>query len=220
MNIKERENNLFKKWNNSGEIVKDGIITIDDNDKLTFLNFPTKILVIMKEANGNLSSWDNDLRKFLQEGGRAQTWNNIARWTYGLQNIDKNIDELWNKIENISNDDRVKQLKSIASINLKKMPGTSKTNKRELKKVFKEDIELLKEQVSLYKPDIILCGGYIVGNLIQEYELFGKFEFDYPSNKVRLAKLDNKLLISYYHPQAIANKKELFINLINAVKNI
>jgi hypothetical protein len=165
--------------------VKDGII-----DESNYLKSSIKILVIMKETYGSLDYWDNDLRKFLQEGGRSQTWNNIVRWTYGLQNINKDTNILWTKVKDINNDIRIKQLKNIASINLKKIPGGAFTIKSELNNEAKKDIGLLKKQVELYSPDIILCGGQQVGTLIHEMKLFGEFDFE-NFDKIRLAKINN-----------------------------
>lgn len=44
----------------------------------------------MKEVNGG-KDWD--LRKFLYDGGRSQTWDNIARWTQ---------DNLWQNKDGIT----------------------------------------------------------------------------------------------------------------------
>ena len=40
-----------------------------------------KILFLLKEVNGG-EDWD--LREFLREGGRKQTWDNVTRWVIGI----------------------------------------------------------------------------------------------------------------------------------------
>ena len=217
MNVSMAENELFSRWINTDNIVKDGLV-----DEISYKKTPIKILVIMKETYGGLSEWNNDLRVFLRNGARWQTWNNIVRWTYGLQNIEKNIDDIWNLVNKVNHEDRIQQLKTICSINLKKRPGGASTNPSELNDEAKNDIELLKEQVMLYSPDIVLCGGKQVGDLVQEMNLFGDIKFK-DDGLVRAAISNEKtVIISYVHPQVRgkgSGKEELFKNLIQSFQN-
>ena len=83
MSIKEREEFYFKikrkrsrhcsRWSD----LRAGI-----------LNARYKIVYILKRRNGG-KSWD--LRDFVYEGGRPQTWDNIARWTEGIPVLGKRI---------------------------------------------------------------------------------------------------------------------------------
>lgn len=67
MSIKEREELLFQKLREKDpDIVADGVICEQE-----FLNARYKIVYILKEVNGG-KSWD--LRDFVYEGGRPQTW--------------------------------------------------------------------------------------------------------------------------------------------------
>lgn len=67
MSIKEREEFLFQKLREKdASIVADGVIC-----EQVFLNARYKIVYILKEVNGG-KSWD--LRDFVYEGGRPQTW--------------------------------------------------------------------------------------------------------------------------------------------------
>ena len=67
MSIKEREEFLFQKLREKDpDIVADGVICEQE-----FLNARYKIVYILKEVNGG-KSWD--LRDFVYEGGRPQTW--------------------------------------------------------------------------------------------------------------------------------------------------
>ena len=82
MSIKEREEFLFQKLREKDpDIVADGVICEQE-----FLNARYKIVYILKEVNGG-KSWD--LRDFVYEGGRPQTWDNIARWTEGILSWEK-----------------------------------------------------------------------------------------------------------------------------------
>lgn len=56
----------------------------------------------MKEVNGG-EGWN--LKEFLKDGGRPQTWNNIARWTEGILSLEN--DFKWDYLES-NNEDRRK----------------------------------------------------------------------------------------------------------------
>ena len=77
-----KENILFEKLGKENPaIVEDGIVYENE-----YLSSKYKILYVMKEVNSS-EAWD--LRKFLYDGGRPQTWDNNARWTQGILNLDK-----------------------------------------------------------------------------------------------------------------------------------
>lgn len=101
MSIYEAEEQLFQEWQENREgFVRDGVVSEED-----YMASTPKIAFILKEVNDpGGGGWD--LRKFVSEGGRPQTWNNIARWVYGIRNI-TSIPE-WNLFENISKEFRIK----------------------------------------------------------------------------------------------------------------
>ena len=95
--IREAENRLFRNWSSRREgFVTDGVVS-----EMDYLNSSKKILFVLKEVNDpGGGGWD--LRQFLLEGGRAQTWNNIARWVHGIRNLD--AVPTWDFFENIDED--------------------------------------------------------------------------------------------------------------------
>lgn len=102
---------LFDKLRDSNPIVvEDGII-----DEAEYKATKYKILYVMKEVNGG-EGWN--LKEFLKDGGRPQTWNNIARWTEGILSLEN--DFKWDYLESNNKDRRKIMLKKIGSINLKK----------------------------------------------------------------------------------------------------
>lgn len=114
MSIKEREELLFQKLREKDpDIVADGVIC-----EQLFLNARYKIVYILKEVNGG-KSWD--LRDFVYEGGRPQTWDNIARWTEGILSWEKEFP--WSEMEMDNEQRRLGELKKIAAVNLKKTSG-------------------------------------------------------------------------------------------------
>ena len=112
MSIEEREERLFQKLREKDpDIVADGVICEQE-----FLNARYKIVYILKEVNGG-KSWD--LRDFVYEGGRPQTWDNIARWTEGILSWEKEFP--WSEMEIDNEQRRLRELKKIAAVNLKKL---------------------------------------------------------------------------------------------------
>ena len=85
MDIKEKEKEIFDKLRKiDPSIVEDGIVNEEE-----YLTSKYKIVYIMKEVNGG-SGWN--LKDFLSEGGRSQTWDNVARWTEGVLNLNQEYD--------------------------------------------------------------------------------------------------------------------------------
>ena len=74
MSIREKENELFTRWRGEHHgFVSDGVVSEEDYD-----NSKIRLLFFLKEVNDpNGGNWD--LREFIQDGARSQTWNNIAR---------------------------------------------------------------------------------------------------------------------------------------------
>lgn len=92
MTIKEKEDIMFAELKlKNPAIIDDGLA-----DENSYLSAPLKIVYVLKEVNGG-TDWS--LREYLAAGGRAQTWNNIARWTEAIFKIDKELPwSYWEKI--------------------------------------------------------------------------------------------------------------------------
>lgn len=82
-------------------------------DESEYLNAEYKIVFLLKEVNGG-SGWN--LRKFLSDGGRASTWNNAARWTKAILNLDTPHD--WSYGAENNDERRLTYLKKIAAVSL------------------------------------------------------------------------------------------------------
>ena len=216
--MKVLEKELFDEWKGKRKnLILDGIV-----DKQSYKDSQLKVLYILKEVNGG-KGWD--LTKFLKEGGRASTWNNVTRWQYGITNIDKDI--RWGDIETISNETRKSQLKNIAIMNLKKEPGGAKAISKQVWTYALEDNEFLKKQIQIYSPDIIICCG--TGEIVKNLELVEKFneweKSSYGEPLIRyyrtVNQLKSQIIINYYHPAYYGkNTKELFYPLYKTIKEI
>ncbi len=212
--IREQEDKLFQAWKSSESIIKDGVI---DEDR--FLLMDIKILVILKDPRGSVNK-EKDLRIFLRNEAPGHTWNNIVRWTYGLQNINQDVDLLWKDISVINKLKRKEGLLNISSINLKKQPGKGKAKPQEIEEATLKFQDNLKEQIDFYTDiDFILCGSILVKNLIScnliENLTFKKHKQTY----VEIAEYNKILIISYYHPNARGQSKKMFYDLIKSVQD-
>lgn len=212
MSITASEKNLFEEWKgNRVGFVSDGLVS-----ELDYLNSKTKICIVLKEVNDpDGGGWD--LREFIADGARSQTWNNVARWVDGIRNIERDIP--WKEFDDINEEHRQSSLKSICAMNLKKSPGTHTTNKASLNKVASEDRNFIERQFALYNPDITICGG--TGDLFKDVAGFNDFEWKRTSRGIWwYERAPKKYVIAYCHPEARVDNPLIVYGLIDAIREI
>ena len=201
--IRDLEKKLFEEWAEKRPgLVTDGVI-----DEEGYLNSEVKVLYILKEVHGG-KNWD--LRSFVRKAEKGKTWNNVARWQYGIEHLNKDIS--WSSMPSINQVFRQKYLKNIAALNLKKASGGSRTASKELSLYSWSDRELLKRQISIYNSDIVVCCG--TGELVRDIGLFGSFySWKTSSEGIRYAIIDDKVIVSFTHPQASISAQSRFFDL-------
>jgi hypothetical protein len=212
MNISSLEEQLFSQWQGSRKgFVKDGVVSEKD-----YLESTPKIAFILKEVNDpDGGGWD--LRKFIANGGRPQTWNNMTRWVHGIRN--RNSIPNWEFYSQISNEFRKEILRSICAINLKKSPGTHTTDHASLKTIAHEDKDFIQRQYEIYDPDITICGG--TGDLFKQIVGHSAKKWKCTSRGVWWYERDvNKYVISFSHPEARVHDPLLIYSLLDAVNEI
>ena len=215
MKISEKEDLLFAEWREKRpDLVADGIA-----DEQAYSASPIKLLFVLKEVNDpDGGGWD--LREFICAGGRPQTWNNITRWTEGIQQLSK--DSPWSDLESIDERRRKQALSSIAAINLKKTPGGHTTDIDGLAATATEDREFLNRQMGLYDPDIIICCGAATSDILHSLIHFS----DEPFWKMTRRGVwfhefrPGKYVIRYEHPEARVADCLLYYGFIDAVREI
>jgi hypothetical protein len=218
MKIKEMEDNLFKEWSKDyNAFITDGIV--DENQ---WLSSKIKILFILKEANDTHGdSWD--LRRYIAEKARSQTWDNIARWTYGIRNL--GIDVPWQNVISLSKGERESCLRSIGAMNLKKIPGGHTANNGSIRTFANKNKLFLQKQFDLYREsDLIICCGSIVSDVFHEYiDDFPDYEWLGTTRGVKYHRTNtNKYLIKFVHPEIRVGEHEnlIFFGLLDAVREI
>ncbi len=213
--ITEKENIIFERWSKSRpSFVADGIV-----DNKSYLSSNPKLMFVLKEVNDRKGgNWD--LRDFLREGARTQTWNNIARWIKGIRNLPQDIE--WKLVKDVSKQDRSEILKSVCAINLKKSPGGYITNNDSLTKVATEDKEYINQQFSLYNPDLVICCGSVVSHLFNSLILFpNKPEWKSTRRGIWFYEYkEKKHIIAYSHPETTVANCLVFYGIVDAVREI
>lgn len=235
--ISEQENALFEEWEKilkNEEIVRDGVV-----DEVEFKKSKPKIVYFLKEVNGenddclsnNNKRKGRDLRVFLKGKGDWRTWNNVARWTYGIRGLyaGKTPEMLpWEEVPSIDDESRPKQLLSICAMNVKKTSGGSSAKRSEIRCFEKKYGCLLDRQINIYKPDIIICCGidYYNDKYGEWKKTISTSNLPRPNlrklNPVKYKILDKKrVIIDFIHPLARRAKTNYaYLSLINAIHEI
>lgn len=210
MGITTEENKLFleiKKLN--PDIIDDGVA-----DEEEYLTAKYKIMYVLKEVNGG-RGWS--LREFIREGGRAQTWDNIARWTEAILSLDE--EKPWSYWENECETRRKTILKKICAINLKKTSGGHTSHTEEVYQAALDNSDILRKQLLLYHPDIIICCGTEKAFVDACYKN-REPDWKMTSRGIWYFVDEGTVVISFAHPEARVKDCFLHYALVDAVKEI
>lgn len=209
------ENLLFDEWHKNREgFVSDGLV-----DETSYLESGLKLMFVLKEVNDpGGGNWD--LREFLREGGRPQTWDNITRWVAGIRSLPSEVK--WNGLSEITEVQRRDTLKSICAINLKKSPGGHTTDNQSLWGVSNEDRDFIRRQFAIYDSDVVICCGSVTTDLLYSLVDFGSN----PSWMMTTRGIwyheymPKKYVVAYAHPAARVADCLLYYGLIDALREI
>ena len=207
--LKIAENNFLDNWAASVPgFIRDGVA---NHEK--YCSAPVKLVFVLKEVNGG-ESWD--LRDLLNKAERKETWNVVARWAKGIFNIEK--DFTWNELSENNDEQRKEILPCICAVNLKKTSGKDVADNSVIRKTAIKNSVMLKEQISLYNPDIIVCCGTdsaftkAIG-VKPEWKMttHGIWYYIEPTGTI---------VIAFSHPEARTKECILHYALIDAVRDI
>ena len=214
--IAEREEELFKRWSTSRKgLIRDGVV-----DEQAYLASNPRIMLVLKEVNGKKEEgWD--LRKYLRENPRWQTWSAVTRWVKGIRALPKVLP--WVDLKpKPSAKDRVETVRSLCVMNLKKTPGDESSKMKVVRQIAMEDREFLQEQFGLYKPDLVICCG--TSKVFQEVcpqEFVGLSPWPMTKRGVYTCKLNSgPQFIEFCHPQVQWKASMVHYALIDAVREL
>ena len=151
------------------------------------------------------------------EGGRPQTWDNIARWTEGILSWEKEFP--WSEMEMDNEQRRLRELKKIAAVNLKKTSGGHTSNNGEIYRAAVDHHDIIKEQIDLYKADFIICCGTEYAFMDACYK-DREIDWKMTSRGIWYFRDGKSVVISFSHPEARVKDAYLFYALTDAVKEI
>jgi hypothetical protein len=211
--IKLDEDKLFEEWSQQRPgFVADGVV-----DETAYKKSECKLLFVLKEVNDpDGGEWD--LREFLRECKRPQTWDNIARWVHGIRNIN-NVPE-WNFYKEIDDNFRINTLRSICAVNLKKSPGGHTADNGSIWHVMQQDQQYLKKQLSFYSPDLVVCCG--TGDMFHWVLSQGGDDYIWKTTSRGVYHFDwNGIpVLAFPHPEARIPSNILTYAFIDAAKEI
>lgn len=208
---RERHDALLTRWSTrSRRIFRDG--PVDDG---SYWQQPRRIVYLLKEVNVSDGEGGWDLATFLLEAERGYTWNMIAYWTYGLLNGLPS----WVDVPDADQEFRRRWLRRVAVINLNKSGGGASTHGSRLQEIAERDADLLKEQLALLDPSVIVCGG--------TGDLAAQFLFD-NSTAQRLncgagvygGNNGQPLVLAVPHPQARQRGSQLYASVIDLAREV
>jgi uracil-DNA glycosylase len=121
-------------------------------------------------------------------------------------------------------------LQPFGFVQLKKKPGTGKSIPKELKKYAEEDEVLIREQLTIYKPNVIIACGL---GITKTFNLLLETVFQNTPSTIkryrgrRYAKLlDDRLsprsvyIIETYHPSAYKTRRIMYNELVGLFRHV
>lgn len=246
------EHDLFMEWvkwlqvnrPNHG-FMYDGIVCKADWDLA-----PKHILLILKDYNEkgkreplhilNLDS-ENDRKKIFNlrshlrwnigKPRKWRTWDNAARWVYGLLNSELGKYPPFAEADRQGDaKHRTVNLKKAAVVDVKKSPGKSSCDKARLKRYFKDNKEsysFLARQIALYgKLDVIICCGDglfdIFKGITETVPLKSRMQPFISENGNYLITQEGTIVVNFIHPlllQRGMNKEKAYNSLMGIVQS-
>lgn len=194
----QEKEKLFAEWkqlsHHKNEVfVEDGVVCPEK-----WFSNKIRPLFLLKEAYGGDENWN--LTDYLTKDDKiVKLWNTVSLWTKGLlKTTEKYIEKYYPEdveLKKFNNE----YLKSIAVVNVKKSKGESSSKRDIIQNYAERDKDLLKKQLKICDPTIIICGFTIQPlNTIMGYNVKEK-ENNNLYYHIKLNEHD-VLVLDYWHP--------------------
>jgi hypothetical protein len=220
MDIKHKHDDLMNRWrvrfseqlgHNEGLFNVDGIVDMEHWNKA-----PVKVMILNRETNNiEPSVYKNGIYSIpdaIQRSSRGKTgWTRgntlrvSGQWAYGILNHQGGS---YPQHTEAKRNAFVAPL-SIAYVNLRKTNGGSVANLKILERDTAHYADLLKEQIELINPDVVICGRTL--GYIKKYIFGNELEF----LDERLYKLGTTLFIAHFHPSARKKHAEMYQRIMD-----
>lgn len=205
-----------------GIFIKDGIVCPE-----TWFSQSIRVLFLLKEAYNNDPDYKGDcwdLLGFLKDTdkNKGRIWAAVAEWQHAIENTTKEhiptFDGWLGATVNDMDKYRKKQceqLKKCAVMNIKKSNGKTASTDKDLLGYVERDWDLLKKQIEIIAPTIIVCGStfHLLKDKSKEPDSERKLIFGADSCKLLpdrgCKRIGDTTVIAYYHP---ANRRPAALN--------
>ena len=216
--IDEKLENLFNEWkdrmkkNGDMNFTKDGILRkneIPDTKVIeTWMASSKRILFLLKDQNQEGGKWDEDIRDWLTVNENTSNLGstflkNIAYILWGLSKADENNDWWYNEVT--MHFDEVKEYfntQPFALVECKKQPGDGQLNDDVLKQHLSNYGDLLKQEIDILNPNIIVCTNQHIYDFILKKYPKEELECIDGYNSIRFHPLTGTIVLCSYHPSA------------------
>jgi hypothetical protein len=188
-----------------------------------------KMAVILKEAYDELDSdgnpygggWSLPYDCFMSEEQKwtVRTWQRIIYLVFALRNNLK-YNEMDYTRDNLSMGD---VLRSIAWINLNKMPGKSSSDNSYIEKFKTYWVDIVRKQLECCLPDVIICCNVFhacKGELFPDVELLEVVPVETKLKDITIYKRGNTLIFDVSHPGIIGEKDENIGKYIDSINEL
>lgn len=201
--------------------IYDGVI-----DSAEYMIAPYKILWILKEP------WDDFDGEGNPQGGgwsfqelfepedlydkvkQNRTLKNVVYITYAILNRMKCFDDM-DFIEDCPS--MVNCLRSVAYINVKKLPGKKQSDNRTIQEYYELGKAVIKQQIDAYKPDLIIgCRPHMVPIMLDHGVQQSDIEHQH---SVRFNRSGIQKFIEAYHPSQRQLKREAYVDGVVRLAN-
>lgn len=202
---------LFDEWSphvvaEAGHFVEDGIVCMEN-----WGTAKRKVLFLLKEPNGyegECGALNDLLRKAAAPKSTSKMWNrptfhNVGSCAYGLLNYSGEVPDY-----DEANRARKTAVLGCAYINIKKSSGGARATK-EVEVHAAKYANLLKRQVTIIDPDIVVCGGTY--NMLKEHVYPGMSRVS-----SRIHEFENRIFINAFHPGCRANRKLVYDQVLSS----
>ena len=224
--MKKLEDALFAGWKElvyaqtSAIFVSDGIV-----DEHEWENAPVKVLYLLKEVNGAKEEWDE--RDYLAKYNEKQSYikthsptiDVLTKWQYGISHGGR---KSWLCVakEACQRDVQTQLLRQICLVNIKKTAGGGLVDWNKFDAYFKQEINRrnLKEQLSYYYPDVVICGGtawYLCQVMGWDYQ-----NWKQTSRGVRYYQAGSTTYVDFCHPNNRGPKNLIYFGLLDALSEL
>lgn len=199
--LEKKMDEYYKRTMGNKIFVCDGIVDADSY----FNSFPYKILWILKEPYSGAGNYLNSIKVERAESNKRDspnTWNPIAYVSYSILNSFKDLSK-----ESIKTNKEINRIfKKIAIINVQKTEAGTQSKTTEIQNAYNNHKEIIKEQIELYEPAIIInCSG--IKNFAED------LGYNFPIEGGHFGKGD-KIIVNTYHPQQKRIKQKDYIDKI------